>query len=431
MKEYFYSSEDKEVFIYDTLESYQFNDLGGIVFENYVKGLSVKEIATIIATDFDETFETIQNDVAHLCLRFKELGLEPGHTGSKTHKNQGFESVHSLFRPHTPIVHIIQNCNSPCLMCDCWKTKEKIWHPARTLRIFFEKMQDLGATTIMVSGGEPLLHPELREIISDIKACGLRVMLNSNGLLLHKNMWLVEMEIDHLIISLDGYDPESYKKLRGINGFDIVLKNILAFKDYSKKTKLGFRTIVNRLNFNKLDWYFNLIYLHGLDGIGFSPADIDSQSFSRQNMDFSRTKTLSNLLLPTKEEITHFLHSFTPGNRCYNIFEEAAQNGISSWKPNDLIQCMLFYLNILDGREEIFENKPCYFPFTSLVLDYNGELRNCFYSESFGNLNTFETIDWTFEKSLVKLENSGRCKTCRGKIFCPTGKQINNQLESF
>lgn len=86
---------------------------------------------------------------------------------------------------------------------------------------------------------------------------------------------------------------------------------------------------------------------------------------------------------------------------------------------------MLFYYNILKNDQKIFENRPCSFPYVSMVLDYNGDLKNCFYSRAFGNLYHLDSADWTF-KSLSELKENGNCKTCRGKIFCPTGKKIAN-----
>ena len=63
--------------------------------------------------------------------------------------------------------------------------------------------------------------------------------------------------------------------------------------------------------------------------------------------------------------------TFGPENEYYQKIDIAHSKGLSSWQPNDFINCMLFYLGIHKGNLNQFTNRPCFFPYLSLVLDYN------------------------------------------------------------
>jgi len=423
VSDYFYNSSENTIFFYESLKTYQLNEIGIHVFEKYVKNVQINEIIYSIANEYEVDLAEAAQDVHALVAEFKQIGINPNVSiQNKSNKEDDFSLVSGCFHLHTPIVHIIQNCNSPCKMCDCWKTKEKNWHPAKELKTFFKKAKQLGAIAIMVSGGEPLLHPELRQIITDLKEIGLRVMLNTNALLLHKNLWIADLNLERLVVSMDGYNPETYKSYRGLNGYQIVWDNLKLFQKKSPSTQIGIRTILNKDNYDKMELLFDAIEENGMHGVGLSPADVSSISFSRNDIDKEKEKFLISLLLPSEDQINDFLQAFTAESAYYKKIEAAAEKGLSSWKPYDFIRCMLFYLGILKGEEAMFANRPCFFPYTSLVLDYNGDLRNCFYSPAFGNLYNFESIDWSFQNSMKGLKESGKCKSCRGNVFC--GAQI-------
>jgi|GEM_PF-2993406 len=422
MSSFYYSKKDKEIFIYSTFESYQFNDTSALIFEKMIAGESQEEIIKAIANEYDVDPRELDADVKDTIAHLISLGISTEKITSFQPENE-FEKIAHNFYPHTPIVHIIQNCNSPCKMCDCWLTKQKVFHKASSLKPFFKKMKELGATSIMLSGGEPLLHPELQQIIIDVKIENLQVMLNTNGLLLHKNMWLTQQNIEQVVVSMDGYDPSTYKEVRGLNGHDLVWTNLKNFKRLSPSSKIGIRTILTKRNFNKMDLIIRDVEENGLHSVGMSPADVSSHSFSRERMDNTREDDQISLLLPSEEEIINFLEIFKEGDGYYEKIKKYYERGLCSWGPEEFIQCMLFYLRLHKRKKSFYPNTPCSFPSTSLVLDYNGDLKNCFYSESFGNLYSFQSVDWSFKESVKKLKESQKCTNCRGQVFCGLEKQ--------
>lgn len=91
---------------------------------------------------------------------------------------------------------------------------------------------------IILSGGEPTLHPQLTEIAQRSKASGARVSINTHGahpgLLKRALPW-----IDELKIHIDSFNPQRQKQSMGLS-IDKVLQSIEASRQHP-----GLRTVVN------------------------------------------------------------------------------------------------------------------------------------------------------------------------------------------
>jgi len=86
---------------------------------------------------------------------------------------------------HPLLAHIIpvRRCNLACEYCNEYDDFSK---PVPTGAMFqrVDKLAELGTSVITISGGEPLLHPELDEIIRRIRQRGMIAGLITNGYLL-------------------------------------------------------------------------------------------------------------------------------------------------------------------------------------------------------------------------------------------------------
>src|SRR5262245_1774656 len=83
------------------------------------------------------------------------------------------------------LVHIvpIRRCNLACAYCNEYDDHSP---PVPTEEMFrrVDKLAELGTAVVTISGGEPLLHPELARIVERIKARGMVCTLITNGYLL-------------------------------------------------------------------------------------------------------------------------------------------------------------------------------------------------------------------------------------------------------
>jgi MoaA/NifB/PqqE/SkfB family radical SAM enzyme len=116
---------------------------------------------------------------------------------------------------HVVQAHIvpIRRCNIDCGYCNEYDDFSKPI-PLDVMRERVQNLGRLGATLITISGGEPLLHPDLDEIIREIKKVGAIAGLITNGYLLveERIKRLNEAGLDHLQISIDNIMPDEVSK---------------------------------------------------------------------------------------------------------------------------------------------------------------------------------------------------------------------------
>ncbi|MGC2399457.1 MAG: radical SAM protein [Acidobacteriaceae bacterium] len=117
---------------------------------------------------------------------------------------------------HHPILaHIIpmRRCNLSCAYCNEY---DKVSDPVPTAEMLHrvELLAGLGTSIITISGGEPLLHPDLDEIIRGIRSHGAIATIITNGYLLtpERIQRLNRAGLEHLQISIDNVNPDEVSK---------------------------------------------------------------------------------------------------------------------------------------------------------------------------------------------------------------------------
>src|SRR5213596_1464806 len=86
---------------------------------------------------------------------------------------------------HPILVHIIpmRRCNLACTYCNEFDDFSKPV-PMEDMYRRIDKLGALGTSVVTISGGEPLLHPQLDDVIRRIRANGMVAGLITNGYLL-------------------------------------------------------------------------------------------------------------------------------------------------------------------------------------------------------------------------------------------------------
>ncbi|MFQ5723968.1 MAG: radical SAM protein [Terriglobia bacterium] len=120
---------------------------------------------------------------------------------------------------HVLLAHVIptRRCNLSCTYCNEFDDHSPPV-PLEELSRRVDRLASFGTSIITISGGEPLLHPELDELIRRIRRHGIIAGLITNGYLLTRERIerLNRAGLEHLQISIDNVmpDPVSKKSLK-------------------------------------------------------------------------------------------------------------------------------------------------------------------------------------------------------------------------
>ncbi|HYO82689.1 MAG TPA: radical SAM protein [Bryobacteraceae bacterium] len=116
---------------------------------------------------------------------------------------------------HPVMAHLIpiRRCNLECEYCNEYDDFSKPV-PLTTLFGRIDRLAHLGTTIVTLSGGEPLLHPELDDVIRRIRQRGMIAGLITNGYLLvpDRIKRLNSAGLDHMQISIDNVMPDEVSK---------------------------------------------------------------------------------------------------------------------------------------------------------------------------------------------------------------------------
>ncbi len=151
------------------------------------------------------------------------------------------DGIKMLDFPVNVIVETSAYCNLKCIMCP----HNILKRPKGTmeLKVFKKIVDEVAAVNLDTSlwlalMGEPLINPSrLTTMVEYAKSQGLRdVRLNTNGLLLFRDVaeWLVDSGLDYVLISVDAFRPNTYKKIRVGGDLQKLTNNIdrlLAIRD--------------------------------------------------------------------------------------------------------------------------------------------------------------------------------------------------------
>jgi radical SAM protein with 4Fe4S-binding SPASM domain len=181
---------------------------------------------------------------------FLDYCLEEGlivHTSEPTSISQPTQSPIPSLR--YLLLHITTRCNLRCAHCFHGDTEKADLSIEQVERVM-EEFEQLQGIRLLVSGGEPLMHPQFWEINELFDQFSFRTMLLSNGTLFKDQSTAARLRANEVQVSLDGVGP-SHDALRGPGSYDQALKGITALTDAG--VDISIATMVHAGNLGDFD----------------------------------------------------------------------------------------------------------------------------------------------------------------------------------
>ncbi|MCH9050030.1 MAG: radical SAM protein [Proteobacteria bacterium] len=153
--------------------------------------------------------------------------------------------------PERVLMDYATKCNLRCPMCPVWGSDDEGAIDSVKGLMDIEKarkvLDELMAVKPLVQPcvfGEPMLIPDLIERIRELKARGMTIAINTNGLTLTDRVarQLVEEKVDSVFFSLDSVTPETLMKIRGIDKLEKIeaaVFRLLAIRGNAERPRIG------------------------------------------------------------------------------------------------------------------------------------------------------------------------------------------------
>jgi len=212
--------------------------------------------------------------------------------------------------PFVLMLEPLFKCNLNCSGCGRIREYRDILNEKLSVEQCIKAADQAKAPIISITGGEPLLHPQITDIVNELLKRKYFVYLCTNGLLLYDFLDEIKPENEFsIVVHLDGLSENHYSASGSKNVFDSALKGI------KKAVKLKFKvrtntTIYSYTDIREISSLFSNLMDFGTQGVIVSPA------FSYESINDRDNK----LFLNRQQSYEKFeqLYSCLDGTRVYN-----------------------------------------------------------------------------------------------------------------
>lgn len=172
--------------------------------------------------------------------------------------------------------YLTEGCNLRCR--HCWiapkfQTKNQSY-PVLSLNLFksiIEQAKPLGLTGVKLTGGEPLMHPDIRKILEYTRSEDLNLIIETNGVLCTPEIALKIAACKNPLVSvsLDGSESKTHEWIRGVPGsFNNALEGIRNLVDAGIRPQIIMSIL--RRNKNQIEPIVRLAESLGAETVKFN-----------------------------------------------------------------------------------------------------------------------------------------------------------------
>ncbi len=174
--------------------------------------------------------------------------------------------------PLTMILEPLEACNLTCTGCGRIREYEPILDRYLSVEECLRAVEECDAPVVSIAGGEPLMHPQIGEIVAGILRQGRFVYLCTNALLYKKALKVIPPSRQFcFVVHLDGLRQTHDLAVEREGVYDVAIKAITEFR------KAGYRVCTNTTLFsgNQPEEYHQLFAMlndMGVEGMMVSPG---------------------------------------------------------------------------------------------------------------------------------------------------------------
>jgi MoaA/NifB/PqqE/SkfB family radical SAM enzyme len=272
-------------------------------------------------------------------------------------------------------------CNSRCLSCDWWKADGAGDLTLAEVAALAAVLPRFETRVVVLTGGEPLVRPDVMEVADLFRAQGMALHLLTSGLALEKHAADVAARFQEVTVSLDGHTPALYRAVRGVDGFEAVAAGVRALRRLAPRATLRARGTIHRHNFRHLGDIAAAALAMGVDQVSFLAADVTSDAFNRPAALPRADGAGDARLLLDEAEVAEF-DAVVEATIAAHAADLAARRIVPG--PEGLRRLARYYRAHLGQAP--FPPVGCNAPWASVFITADGAVRPCFFHPAVGNI---------------------------------------------
>lgn len=178
------------------------------------------------------------------------------------------------------ILSLESACNLHCIQCDIWRTRKVVLKTTldQKKQIIHQLIDWLGPFTLNFFAGEPLMHPQIFDLLEYCSQHGVKTVVTTNGTILTDQMVrrLIEARLTAMFVSLDGTTAQTHDYIRGEKGtLDKVVRGVSAMVHTRGKRmypKIVIESLIMSKNIYEVPLLPRLAKSLGAQGVVFQPV---------------------------------------------------------------------------------------------------------------------------------------------------------------
>jgi radical SAM protein with 4Fe4S-binding SPASM domain len=302
-----------------------------------------------------------------------------------------------VFLP-TAFVSVTDRCNSRCALCGIWKGPGNELRP-EVIEESVAGLRRLGLRNVVITGGEPLMREDLFDVLGRLSGCGLRLILCTNGILLRRRREEVLQHFDSVVVSLDSHEPSSYEVIRGVDAFNEVVSGIASITEGGMPVTIAHT--LQKGNILHLAGFIGFAKGLGVNSVSVRPLDAYSMGFGSE---YGQLPIRSGLLPSENDLVAEFPKVLA------QIQGDFSADLASGFITPDIVGLWRMRDYFLAKTDDSFPEMRCPAPFSSCVIESNGDVKPCFFSEPFANIHRMPVA------GVKRLINSDRARKARNGL---------------
>jgi cytosylglucuronate decarboxylase len=155
-------------------------------------------------------------------------------------------------KPEYLFIRILEACNAGCFMCGYRLSEDTYRFDADSMRKVLRTAKEEGFRFLRITGGEPLMHPEILQFLKDVSEYGIQSSVITNGYFLSAFAErLSAAGLKQVVVSIDGSSSVTHDRYRATPGlFDRCIQGLSLCREYGILCRVN--TVCGPHNFREM-----------------------------------------------------------------------------------------------------------------------------------------------------------------------------------